>query len=184
MRCFGITMADRLNAKIDSARAARREARMEDALEKYQEIVALSRKNGAKETLIVGLKGLAQIESDRGKFGAALPYYLEAVSQSRELQDELLLAHTIRHLADVHRKIGDLDSAESCYQEAISIYRADSRTSPLELANAIRPMALLMEKLFRIHDAKKLWEEAERLYTSAAVGEGVAECRHAIERCS
>ena len=177
-------MADLLNVKIANAHAARREARIEDAWEKYQEVVALSRRNGKKGKLIVGLKGLAQIERDRGNSESALPYYTEAASLARQLDDELVLAHTIRHMADVYRKIGDLDSAESCYSEALVIYRTDSRTGTLDLANAIRPMALLMEEFSRINDARDLWEEAERLYTSAAVGEGVAECQRAIKRCS
>ena len=177
-------MADHLDAGIDQARTARREARLDDAWEKYQEIVAFCRGNGKKETLIVGLKGLAQIERDRGNTRAALPYYSEAVSLARDLGDELVLAHSIKHLADVCREAGDLAAAEAHYQDALAIYRTDSRTRPLELANAVRPMALLMEKLSRIDDARHLWEEAERLYTAAAVGEGIEECRQAINRCS
>ncbi len=177
-------MADPLNVTINNARVARREARLDDACEEYQKAVSLCRRDGKKGTLIVALKGLAQIERHRGNSDAALQCYLEAVTIARELDDELALPHTIRHLADLYQDIGNLDSAESCYIEALALYRADSRTAPLELANAIRPMALLLEKLSRINDARKLWEEAGRLYTTAAVDEGVGECQRAIQRCT
>ncbi len=176
-------MADPLNVKINNARVARHEARLDDAYEEYQNAVSLCRRDGKTGKLIVALKGLAQIERDRGNSDTALPCYLEAVNVARELDDALVLAHTIRHLADLYQDIGNLDSAESCYIEALAIYRADSRTSPLDLANAIRPMALLMEKFSRINDARKLWEEAGRLYTTAAVDEGIGECQRALKRC-
>ncbi len=177
-------MADPLNVKINNARVARHEARLDDAYEEYQNAVSLCRRDGKTGKLIVALKGLAQIERDRGNSDTALPCYLEAVNVARELDDALVLAHTIRHLADLYQDIGNLDSAESCYIEALAIYRADSRTSPLDLANAIRPMALLMEKFSRINDARKLWEEAGRLYTTAAVDEGILECQRALKRCT
>ena len=179
-----MTMSDHLNSRIESARAARREARTQDSWEQYQEVVTLSRRQGKKEKLVAGLKGLGQIERDRGNSEAALPYYLEATNLARDIGDELDLAHTIRHLADAYREIGNLDSAESCYLEVLAIYRANPRTRTLDLANAIRPMALLMEKLLRIDDARVLWEEAEQLYSSAAIDEGIEECQQAVRRCS
>ena len=117
-------------------------------------------------------------------FESARDTYIEAVTLAREQQDDLVLAHTVRHLADVYRNLDELDEAEPLYEEALAIYRSDARTSNLALANALRPMALLHEKRNQLNAAKDFWIEAERLYESVGVEAGVEECRQAIDRCS
>jgi hypothetical protein len=85
------------------------------------------------------------------------------------LNDPLALAHTIRHVADIHRVQGNPQLAEPCYDEALGLYRANAATPPLDLANAIRGLALLKND-------KALWAEARDLYASLDVQAGVDEC--------
>src|SRR6185312_15703655 len=87
----------------------------------------------------------------------------------------LKLAHTIRHIGDIHRHEGRTEPAESCYQEALAIYRAHAETPPLDLANALRGFALLKESLGASQEARALWEEAGKLYASVNVEAGVIE---------
>ena len=56
--------------------------------------------------------------------------------------DPLLLAHTLRHLGDLHHDDGRDDLAEPLYDEALALYRA-SNAPPLDLANAIRSLAVI-----------------------------------------
>ena len=119
-----------------------------------------------------------------GRLTESLELYLQATQMVREQGNKLVLAHTIRHLADVHRNLGNLDEAEPLYVEALQIYRGDSGTSELELANALRPMALLMEANTDYEQALLLWQEARALYESCSIEAGVTECREAIERCA
>jgi len=161
---------------MTNADHARREGRSAEAHRDFVAAVGLSRGNGDRRELIRALKGLGQIERDLGRPDAARPLYEEAALLSRAERDGLLLAHTVRHLGDVYRAIGHPELAEPCYHEALAIYRADATTPPLDLANAIRPLAILEEADGRIAEAARLWTEARDLYAAVAVAEGVAEC--------
>jgi hypothetical protein len=55
------------------------------------------------------------------------------------------------------------------------LYRADPQTPPLELANALRPLALLKHDAGEFAAAERSWEEAKNLYSSVNVYAGVAE---------
>ena len=84
-----------------------------------------------------------------GRLDDALHLYEEAVALCRLDNDPLQLAHTVRHLGDVHHDAGRLDRAEHCYREALAWYRAHPNTPPLDLANTLRPLAILEERLGR-----------------------------------
>jgi tetratricopeptide (TPR) repeat protein len=164
------------------ANRARLEDRPTDAHRDFAAAVMLCRRSGARRELVRALKGLGQIERDLDHGGAALPLYEEAVAICREESDALLLAHTVRHVGDIHQDAGHSGLAEPCYVEAITIYRNDQQTEPLDLANAIRPLALLKDDAGEIEEAKRLWAEARDLYAAANVREGVAESSRRLAR--
>jgi len=74
--------------------------------------------------------------------------------------------------------------AEPCYYEALALYRSHKKPPPLDLANAIRPLAILKDDAGEVEDAKRLWEEARNLYAEADVREGVAESAARLARLS
>jgi hypothetical protein len=80
------------------------------------------------------------------------------------------LAHTVRHLGDVYHEEGFSGLAEPCYHEALSIYRNHETSPSLDLANAIRSLAVL-----RWEQAKVLWEEARDLYSAVGIEAGIKE---------
>jgi hypothetical protein len=84
-----------------------------------------------------------------------------------ETDEPLLLAHTIRHLEDVYLEPGRPDLSEPCYHEALGIYRSHADESSLDMANAVRSLAVL-----RWEQAKMLWEEVRTLYTSLSIEAG------------
>ena len=117
-------------------------------------------------------------EADR-EAARAVSLYEEAVALCREEGDPLLIAHTVRHLGDLHRRARRLAEAEPCYAEALSLYRAAISAPPLDFANALRPAALLKELQGDRTGASVLWAEARSLYEAAGVQAGVDECaRH------
>jgi tetratricopeptide (TPR) repeat protein len=124
---------------------------------------------------------LGQIERDRGELDGALAKYEEAARLASETGEATLLAHTVRHLGDILRKMARTAEAEKRYDEALGIYRAQPDTTPLDLANAFRGMAVLKDEIGERGIARALWEEASRLYALAGVDAGVAECRKRIE---
>jgi tetratricopeptide (TPR) repeat protein len=136
-----------------------------------------------KRDLAAALKGLGQIERDMGHGDAALALYEEAVALCREAGEPLALAHTIRHLGDIHPEAGRLELAEPCYQEALTLYR-NERTAALDLANAIRPLAMLKEQKGEVKQARSLWAEAKELYAAVDVDAGVAESSRHIAHLS
>ena len=95
------------------------------------------------------------------------------------LEDLPGLAHTLRHLGDLHQDGGSWSAAGEAYAQALSLYRRLPQTPPAELANVLRPYALLREGLGEAQAAAAMWREARALYASAGIAEGVAECdRH------
>jgi len=156
--------------------------RPHDAHRLYAKAVECCREAGMRRELIRALKGLGQIERDLDNRAAALTLYEEAVALGRKEGDALMLAHTIRHVGDIHQDGGRDDLAEPCYIEALSIYRRDNETLPLDLANTIRPFALLKENAGEVEEAKRLWAEARDLYAVAKVAQGVAESSRRLAR--
>lgn len=159
---------------------ARREGRYEDAERDLLGAIARSRQDGVRTALIRALKSLAHVVRDQGQDERGRHLYEEAVALAREEADPLLLAHTVRHLGDLHLAAGRLTEAEPCYVEALELYGATSEAAPGDHANAVRPAALLKEAMGETGAALELWSEARRLYAQAGVVEGVAECEERL----
>jgi len=176
-------MPERSEELLKNAIQARREGRHQDAKRDLVEAVDLCRKAGARAELARALTALGQIERDLHHTDAALRRYEEAVaiyraegrSEGRAEGNDLRLAHSVRHLGDIHRSAGHAALAEPCYDEALNLYRANQQTTPLELANAIRGLAILKADTGDSPRAVSLWTEARDLYAKADVNDGVAE---------
>ena len=146
------------------------------------EAVALFRTASATTELVAALGKLAHAEEDAGRDDAALAHREEAVAVARRAGHPMPLAHAVRHLGDLHRKAGRLAGAEACYAEALALYARQDDPPALDYANALRPMAILMESLGRAGKARILWRRARDLYDAIPVNEGVAECTEHLAR--
>ena len=140
------------------------------------EAVRLARTSADKPVLVKALKALGQIERDASHAQESLALYEEAVAVCRIIGDPLALAHTVRHVGDLYLSAGRPALAEPCFDEALALYRADDATAPLDLANAIRPYALLKEELGLAAEARALWRETRSLYAQVSIDVGVEEC--------
>lgn len=177
-------MADAIDTLLSRARRARFK-NPADAKRDLVEAVTLARKSKDPLQLAQALTALGQIERDLHHSDEALHHYEEAsviyrTADCHTADVPLKLAHTVRHIADIHRHEGRTEPAESSYQEALAIYRAHAETSPLDLANALRGFALLKETSGDPQSARRLWEEAGKLYASANVEAGVAESERRV----
>lgn len=168
-------MSSQINTLLEKALEARREDRPEVARRALLEAKKICRSSGTKAELARTLKALGQIERDLGQSEAALLLYQEAVAIYRSEPDALALAHTIRHVADIQQDLGRNLLAEPDYREALRIYRAHTETPALDLANAIRGLAVLMFDTRKDEEAKALWQEARDIYSSVNVQAGVNE---------
>jgi tetratricopeptide (TPR) repeat protein len=161
---------------------ARREHRLADAEAHFAKAVDLCRKAGDRALLAQALTDSGRIERDLHRADAALKHYGDAADLYRSLDAPLLLAHTIRHLADILQDQRKLDLAARHYKEALEIYRSHDETPPLDLANALRGLALLKGETGDMEGAKNLWQEARGLYAAGDVQAGVAESDARIAR--
>ena len=114
-----------------------------------------------------------------GRLSEARAQYTIAAKLYYQRNDVLSYAHTIRHIADIYQQELNPLSAKPLYEEALEIYRGNLNTKLLDLANTVRPYALLLEQQGDSSAALKFWEEARNLYGSLRIEEGVLECsRH------
>ena len=110
---------------------------------------------------------------------AARRCYEESVALLRDVGEPLTLAHTIRHLGDVYHEQGRPELAEPCYEEALALYREHGKGPSLDLANAIRSLAVL-----RWEQTRALWKEARDLYTPLRIEPGIKESTARLEALS
>jgi len=165
---------------LSRGREARSERRLEDARDYFAQAVDWCRKANDGVLLAQALCGLGQVERDLDNPAVALRHYNDAVALRRREGDPLLLAHAVRHVADILRGAGQLEKAAPCYEEALELYRTHEQTPPLELANAIRGYAILKADIGDPEEATFLWHEALGLYAEAGVEAGVAESQSQI----
>ena len=175
-------MSDTPDKILTQALEARRENRLADAKKDLIEAVDLCRKSNDQLMLAKALASLGQIERDLRHTDAARQHYEDALALYRTDGNSLKVAHTIRHLGDIHLEAGQPELADPCYTEALRIYREHEKTSPLELANAIRGFAILKTNTGDTEHAKSLWQEARDLYAAVNVHEGVSESKRHLSQ--
>ena len=132
--------------------------------------------------LAVAARSQAEAARRMGRRAEALARYREAEALCRKCGDVRLLAHTLRHIGDVMVEQGGIANAEAPYTEALRLYRSLESVPGLELANAVRSVAIWHSLRGQLAPAIDLWEEAEAGYRAVGVQEGVAECRAALEK--
>jgi tetratricopeptide (TPR) repeat protein len=123
------------------------------------------------------LRGLGESAQRRRDLAVAQQYYEEATELLRNSTDQMRFAHTVRHLGDVYVELQNWPSAESCFVEALSIYRGKSSSHLQDFANAIRSYAVLKDKSGRADESRELWAEAGRMYQALGILDGVKECK-------
>jgi tetratricopeptide (TPR) repeat protein len=118
--------------------------------------VELPRRETGDTRLAPALRDLGELERKLHEPARAREHYEEAVKLLRSQGDLLRLAHTVRHLGDVYHDAGEAGLAASCYREALELYRSRNDVPRLDLANAIRSMAVLHEGVGASEEAQAL----------------------------
>ena len=117
----------------------------------------------------------ARADRKAGRRDEAERGYAAAADRARAQADPAALAHALRHLSDLARERGSPAEALTCAAEAVSIYRTQPGSRPLDLATALRLTALALGDAGRADESTPLWQEARDLYGSVGVNEGVEE---------
>ena len=108
----------------------------------------------------------AQIEREAKDYNKALAFQIEALTIQRGLNDSKMLAHVVRHMADTLQSAGRHGEAEPYYREMLSSYQSAPNVPPLEMANALRSIALHEENMGKTDDARHLWQDARSHYAA------------------
>ena len=164
-------MTEEVDRLLEQARRERLEDRPDAARSLLVRAVALARE-AEGPALGRALAGLGQIARDQGEEAEALRLYREAAALAEDGDDVLVFAHRLRHIGDMHLDAGRLDEAGPLYDRALAFYRGRDDARPLDLANALRPMAILKHKQGQAETAERLWAEARTLYEQAGVRVG------------
>lgn len=117
----------------------------------------------------------AQYDRDSGDLEHALDSSRQSCAYYRSAANNLLVAHSVRHIGDILSALGKQDEARDHYEEALYIYRSDPETGKQDLANTLRPYGLLLLKIREIEKAKELLGEAKALYQAVGSQAGVEE---------
>jgi tetratricopeptide (TPR) repeat protein len=170
-----------MNPVVDLVRqalAARKAGDTKAAEAAAREALSLARARadeGGRDALIVALSVMAQVDQDAGRLDVATQRYAQAAEFCRRPPPSPRLAHVLRHLGMLQFRARNLLAAISCCEEAVELRRGEEGCPPLELANTLRPLALIREAEGRDSEAAALWEEASSLYAAAGVESGVRE---------
>lgn len=170
-------MQNRLEEILYLAHIARRERRLHDVRGLLLEAVAISPTPDL-------LAALGKVERDLGQLDAALAHYRDAASLYQSDGQLLSFAHTQRHVADIHAQIGDYAAAILAYSEPVEIYRQAAGPPVLDVANALRGLAIARENTGDRASALDLWREAGALYQEARVEAGAEESRRHVAQLS
>jgi len=175
--------SQKIDKLLNQAWSSRRKDNYRDTKVLVEEAAKLCKTHDLKEEYARTLKLLAQIEHDTDSLREALRYYDEAVNIYRQLDNKNKLAHTIRHIADIRRELDEFENARENYHEALRLYDSNGTTGPLDLANAIRGLALAVQEL-QPEEAVAHWAKARDLYEEVGVSAGVDECNDHITTLS
>jgi beta-lactamase regulating signal transducer with metallopeptidase domain len=148
--------------KSESGETARLEKRLHDARADFAAAAAWYAAHGPVQMKVHTLSRQAQIERDLANYEAAASFQREALRLQREIGPDGL-PHAIRHLADILDDGGRHEEASPYYAEMETLYR-NSSTPPLEMANAVRSLAVHAEHVGDKDRAHRLWLEARDRY--------------------
>ena len=165
---------------VKQALAARRDGDTEAAEAAAREALSQARgqnDEAGRDALVVALSVMAQIDQDAGRLDVATQRYAQAAEVCRRPPVSPRLPHVLRHLGILQLRAKNLLAAISCCEEALELRRGQPDTPALEMANTLRPLALIREAEGRKADAVGLWKEAASLYAAAGVESGVEESR-------
>ena len=121
-----------------------------------------------------------QFESDHDNYDAALEYCKQSVEFYKMSKIADRIAHSIRHMADLQRRLEQYAESEKHYREALEIYKDDNETQAGDLANALRGFSLVLEKREKMEEAIAAWEETRNAYGVCNLQEGVDEATSKI----
>jgi serine/threonine protein kinase/tetratricopeptide (TPR) repeat protein len=95
----------------------------DDAMQHYQEAMAINRRLGLKRNLAENLVEMALILNSQGKPDAALADYNQALELQREIGLKKEAGNTLNNIGVLYQSMGEYDKALQSYKESLQIER-------------------------------------------------------------
>lgn len=115
----------------------------------------------------------------QGRLSDATALYEEAAESFQAEEQPARWAHALRHAAEFALRAGDCTTGLREAQVVVHYYRS-SQPTPLEMANALRVLAMAEMAAGERDSAVAHWSEARDLYTDAGVVDGVNEAERRV----
>lgn len=176
-----MTRKQKIAQLLDEAWKTRGDADYERGRRLVDEAAGLCRE-GDYESLGRVAHVYGQFERDQGNREGALHFYQEGYNHYVAGNHAEKMAHSLRHVADVRRDLGDAAVAERDFRLAIQMYRDLDPTPAHSLANALRGFAMLLERIGKNEEALRAFEEAHRRYTQVGNAPGIAEMGRKVKQ--
>ncbi len=114
----------------------------------------------------------ALMARDAGDLAWAQHDQQAAIALLRQAGDGVALAHALRRAGDIFLDQGDLDRAAAALAEAFVLYEAAADAPEIDIADAVRSVALLAEALGEPQQALMMWQDARERYAGSRCDEG------------
>jgi hypothetical protein len=115
----------------------------------------------------------------QGRLSDATALYEEAAESFQAEQQPARWAHALRHAAEFAVRAGDCATGLREARVVVEYYRS-SQPGVLEMANALRVLALAEMTAGERDNAVTHWNEARALYEDAGVADGVVEAERRV----
>ncbi|MFL9841027.1 hypothetical protein ABS767_08650 [Sphingomonas sp. ST-64] len=109
----------------------------------------------------------ARLARDAGNLEWAQHDQQAAIALLRKAGDGHALARALRRAGDIFLAQGDQERAAAALAEAFVLYEASPDAGTLEIADAVRSVALLAEALGEPEQALMMWQDARERYAQA-----------------
>lgn len=141
---------------------------MDASFETYQKVLAIesSRLGLSHPDVVITLHNIATIEGARGNHKNALELYNQVLALQRKLygEDDLTLAVTTACKGDVYERVGQMDQAIVCFEEALRIKAAALGRHSIEVARLLHKLGKLNAQNADFHLAESFISRAILVY--------------------
>jgi tetratricopeptide (TPR) repeat protein len=152
----------------------------QEAIQVLEEALHIARELDDIENMTWTLCRIGAVLTLQGKYTNAQPYLEEGLALALEMGSEgqLAVAWCLSFFGDISLNRGEIENAESAYEESVAILRVLENQSMLALA--ARRLGILALRRGDLADATRLFVESLRLNQAVNHTQGIAACLAAL----
>jgi len=122
------------------------QGKVNEAMDRWHEALEVKEEECGVDSFEVAetLNNIATVQAARNEVALALENYKKAyAAMKRELGNDALVATILFNIGKLHNKIGEIEEAEECFKEALSIYEESPGDNRIDIADTLYTMGEL-----------------------------------------